>query len=124
MKWLTEPLREIADYRYLIENIQTKNTPVLATGVIDVQKTQLIYSICEELDSKALIIAYDETAAKNICNDISMLNAKALYYPAKDFIFYSADVHSSDITKQRFKAIDDLLRGEAEVEHQITCHAV
>lgn len=114
MKWLTEPLREIADYRYLIENIQTKNTPVLATGVIDVQKTQLIYSICEELNAKALIIAYDETAAKNICNDISMLNSRSLYYPAKDFIFYSADVHSSDITKQRFKAIDDLLRGEAD----------
>ena len=78
MKWLTEPLRKIADYRYLIENIQTKNTPVLATGVIDVQKTQLIYSICEELDAKALIIAYDETAAKNLCFVISLECTSAL----------------------------------------------
>ena len=42
MKWLTEPLKELEDYRYLLENIKNKNTPVLATGVIDVQKTQLI----------------------------------------------------------------------------------
>ena len=44
MKWLTEPLKELEDYRYLLENIKNKNTPVLATGVIDVQKTQLTLS--------------------------------------------------------------------------------
>ena len=42
MKWFIKPLEEIADYRYMLENIKLKNTPVLATGVIDVQKTQLI----------------------------------------------------------------------------------
>lgn len=113
MKWLTEPLTEFADYRYLLENIKSKNTPVLTTGVIDVQKTLLIYAICEHTGCNALIITDNESTAKDIYNDLSFLDDKAVYLPAKDFIFYSADVHSSDITKQRFKTIDDCLKGEA-----------
>ena len=66
MKWFIKPLEEIADYRYMLENIKSKNTPVLATGVIDVQKTQLIYSLCDELDCGALIITDSETSAKEI----------------------------------------------------------
>lgn len=112
MRWLTEPLKELADYRYLLENVKSKNTPVLATGVIDVQKTQLIYALCRETDARALIIGHDEAGAKAIYNDLAALNEKASYFPAKDVIFYSADVHSSDITRQRFKTIDELLRGE------------
>ncbi len=113
MKWLTEPLTEFADYRYLLENIKSKNTPVLTTGVIDVQKTLLIYAICEHTGCNALIITDNESTAKDIYNDLAFLDDKAVYLPAKDFIFYSADVHSSDITKQRFKTIDDCLKGEA-----------
>ena len=114
MKWLTEPLKELEDYRYLLENIKNKNTPVLATGVIDVQKTQLIYALCKEAGATALIIGHDEADAKSIYNDILSLNEKASYFPAKDVIFYSADVHSSDITRQRFKTIDELLSGETD----------
>ncbi|MEA4971756.1 MAG: transcription-repair coupling factor [Candidatus Metalachnospira sp.] len=112
MKWLTEPLTELADYRYILDNIKLKNTPVLTTGVIDVQKTQLIYSICEHTGCNALIITDNESSAKSIYNDLVFLDDRTSYYPAKDFIFYSADVHSSDITKQRFKTIDDCLKGE------------
>ncbi len=115
LKCLTEPLKEIADYRLLLQNINDKNTPVLAAGVIGAQKTQLIYALCRETGAKALVIAYDEADAKAIYNDISMMNEKAVYFPAKDFIFYSADVHSSDITRERFKAVDALIRGEADI---------
>lgn len=113
MKWFIKPLEEIADYRYMLENIKSKNTPVLATGVIDVQKTQLIYSLCEELDCGALIITDSETLAKEIHENMEFFDDRAVYLPAKDFIFYSADVHSSDITRQRFMAMDKCIKGEA-----------
>ena len=74
MRWLTEPLKELADYRYLLENVKSKNTPVLATGVIDVQKTQLIYALCRETDARALIIGHDEAGAKAIYNDLAAFN--------------------------------------------------
>ena len=113
MKWFIKPLEEIADYRYMLENIKSKNTPVLATGVIDMQKTQLIYSLCEELDCGALIITDSETSAKEIHENMEFFDDMAVYLPAKDFIFYSADVHSSDITRQRFMAMDKCIKGEA-----------
>jgi len=77
-----------------------------------VQKTQMIYSLCEHTGCNALIISDNESSAKEIYNDLIFLDDKSVHYPAKDFIFYSADVHSSDITKQRFKVIDDCLKGE------------
>ena len=115
MKWFTEPLKEMADYRGLLENIKEKNTPVLATGVIDAQKIQLIYALCQETGRTAIVISRDDASARAIYNDLAAFEEKTVFYPSKDFIFYSADVHSGDITRQRFKAMDSLMRGEAKI---------
>ena len=79
MKWFTEPLKEIADYRYLLENIKNRETPVLATGVIDVQKTQMIYALHKEIGKTSLIISHDDAAARAIYNDISSFDEKAVF---------------------------------------------
>ena len=115
MKWFTEPLKEMADYRGLLENIKEKDTPVLATGVIDAQKIQLIYALCQETGRTAIVISRDDASARAIYNDLAAFEEKTVFYPSKDFIFYSADVHSGDITRQRFKAMDSLMRGEAKI---------
>ena len=114
VKWLNEPLKEIKGYNDLIENIKKNITPVAATGVIDVQKSQIISAISKEFGRKGLIIAADETEAKAIFNDLTLFGEKAVYFPSQDFIFYSADVHSSDITKLRYQTIDMCLKNEVD----------
>ena len=50
--------------------------------------------------------------AKELVEDLKLYDHDVMYYPAKDFIFYSADVHGQAIVKERLKVIKRLLEKE------------
>ncbi len=108
---LLAPLLELDSYQKLLEQIRKGITPVLVSGVIDVQKTHLMYAIEAHLQRPIVILTYNELRAKAICEDLRFFTKNYLYYPAKDLLFYSADVHSTEINRQRFVAIEQLMMG-------------
>lgn len=112
MNALIEPLKELEGYNRLLKNISTNITPVLATGVIDVQQSHIIHAASNHLNRPALIVTSSELKAKEICDDIRFFDKEVMYYPSKDIIFYSADVQSHDIVKNRFSVINALINGE------------
>ena len=59
-----------------------------------------------------LILASNELKAKEIYEDYRFFDPKVLLYPAKDLIFFSADVHGNYLVKQRMNVIRSLLSGE------------
>ena len=92
------------NYDRLRDSIKENKTPVLATGVVDGQKTHLIAGITNDVHKSNLVITHSELKAKEIYNDLKFfLKDKVVLYPAKDIIFYWADVKSMDIIKERFK---------------------
>ncbi|WP_304507108.1 transcription-repair coupling factor [Anaerotignum sp.] len=115
MKALTEPLLELEGYQNVLEAIRKNHTPVFATGVIDVEKMHLLYSLKEHCEKPLLILTYSELRAREILEDISFFYKNAIYYPAKDILFYSADVHSTEMNRQRFATMERLLSGERPV---------
>lgn len=115
MKTLTEPLLELEGYQNVLESIRNNCTPVFATGVIDVEKTHLLFSIKEHCQRPLLILTYSELRAREILEDISFFHKNPIYYPAKDILFYSADVHSMEMNRQRFIAMERLLSGERPI---------
>ncbi|WP_352399499.1 transcription-repair coupling factor [Anaerotignum sp.] len=115
MKTLTEPLLELEGYQNVLESIRNNHTPVFATGVIDVEKAHLLFSIKEHCQRPLLILTYSELRAREILEDISFFHRNPIYYPAKDILFYSADVHSMEMNRQRFIAMERLLSGERSI---------
>lgn len=115
MKTLTEPLLELEGYQKVLEAIQKNNTPVFATGVIDVEKSHFLYSIMEHSQKPLLVLTYSELRAREILSDMSFFYKNPIYYPAKDILFYSADVHSMEMNRQRFGAVERLLSGERPI---------
>ncbi len=115
MKALFEPLLELEQYQKILQDIQQNNTPVLASGVIDVQQTHMIAGICSHLKRPAIILTYNELRAREICEDFSFFSKDVFFYPAKDLLFYSADVHSQAITCQRFCILHRYLCGERPI---------
>jgi transcription-repair coupling factor (superfamily II helicase) len=107
-----EPLLELKSYNALLQSIRKKITPVLATGVIDVQQTHMVCSLLENTKKSSLFITYSESRAKEICEDMQCFHQQAFFYPAKDILFYSADVHSKEIQRERFRILERLLLGE------------
>ena len=105
MKSLTEPLLELESYQSLLDEIRKGHTPVFATGVIDVEKNHLLYGVQEHLQRPMVILTHSEVRAKEILEDMQFFTKTGMYYPAKDILFYSADVHSMEMNRQRFLVV-------------------
>lgn len=114
MKALTAPLTRLAGFRQLLTDIAQGET-ALATGVADAAKAHLAACLREETKRPLLFLTYSELRAKEILEDLHFLTGDAAYYPAKDILFYSADVHSMETNRRRFLILERLPAGEAPV---------
>lgn len=115
MKALLDPLLELESYRHLLESIKQKQTPVFVSGVIDAQKTHLAYGLMEHTKRPLVILTHSEVRAKEILEDLRFFTKEGMYYPARDILFYSADVHSMEMNRQRFLVLERLLEGKCPV---------
>ena len=104
METLLNPLRELDEYNQLKIAVRQGATPVNVIGSMDAQRCHFIYGL-EELGEIRLIITHNELRAKEIMEDYRIYDRNIMYYPAKDLIFYSADVHGQAIVKERLKVI-------------------
>ncbi len=107
MKTWLDPLREMEEYLQLKTALGKGHTPVSAIGGIDAQKSHFIYGM-EDICDVRLIVTYNEIRAKEIVEDYQLYDRNVMYYPAKDLIFYSADVHGQALVKERLKVIQAL----------------
>lgn len=80
----------------------------LISGCIDTQKVHISSAIGQNYRFM-LVITSDEAKARNMCDDAAFFNGDAMYYPAKDAIFYSADVYGNQITGQRLRCINRII---------------
>jgi transcription-repair coupling factor (superfamily II helicase) len=110
VRTLLAPLEELEEFTQLKIALNNGDTPVNVIGSIDGQKSQLIYGLGE--GAVRLIVTYNEIRAKELLEDYRMYDRNAMYYPAKDLIFYSADVHGQAIVKERLKVIRALAEKE------------
>ncbi len=111
METLLAPLRELDEYNQLKIAVTKGNTPVSVTGSMDAQRCHFIYGM-EDICDVRLIVTHNEIRAKEILEDYRMYDRNVMYYPAKDLIFYSADVHGQAIVKERMKVIKALAEHE------------
>ena len=109
METLLAPLAEITAYRNAEEAIQKQQFPLQISGCIESQKCQWIYGLTGESLKWKVIIAANELRAREIAEDYRMFDREVMYYPAKDVIFFSADVHGNALSTQRLKVREALL---------------
>lgn len=112
MKTFVEPLKELKEYNKVAELLQNKVQPVHITGAIDSQKGHFIYSLSSEYPVK-VIITYSEMKAKEIYDDYRLFDKEVYLYPAKDVIFYSADIHGNAIVRQRLQILKKIIEKKA-----------
>lgn len=111
METLFAPLGELEEYDQLIRGIKKGEFPVQLIGCMDTQESHMIYGTGRDKRIR-LVITHNEVRAKELVEDLKLYDHDVMYYPAKDFIFYSADVHGQAIVKERLKVIKRLLEKE------------
>ena len=109
MKAFTEPLLELEEFQKIQQTL--KNSSVQVTGCIDAQKAHFIYAAGEKAKKK-LIVTYSELRAKELCENYRLFDKNVRFYPAKDLIFYSADVQGNLLVQQRIQVLQKLAEEE------------
>lgn len=115
MDCITAPLTELKEMEELNNWLKKRqkstgkrNGALFACGCIDSQKAHFMAGCGEEFAYR-LVITFSEAKAKEIYEDYKCFDENVVYYPAKDIIFYSADIHGNLIVKERMRAIKALL---------------
>ncbi len=111
MNGLVKPLENLEVFHLAKKHFQYKKTNINIAGITDSMVSHIIYGLLKE--ENKVIVTPTERMAKEIVHDLKFFQGdNVLFYPAKDLIFYSADVHSNDITRERMEVFDKILKGE------------
>ena len=111
---LERPIRELKDFEELEQDLLKGKGPVAASGCMDSQKVHLMYEAGKGKKWK-LAVTYDDTRAKEIYEDFRYFQSDVYLYPARDLLFFNADIHGNLLTKQRMTVFRHLIEGEGGV---------
>ena len=98
MNVFTEPLYGYKEFNDIKDSISLHQFPLQVTGCIDSQKCNFISALSYDYPFK-LIVTYNDVKAKEIYEDYKLYDKNVMLYPAKDIIFYSADIHGNAIVR-------------------------
>ena len=108
MKSLTAPLKQLEVLSKVTEKLNKETGVQLLTGCIDSQKTHLAFGLGEQYEKK-LIVTYSELKAKEIFEEYKLFGKEVYLYPAKDFLFFHADIQGKLLEEQRILALQALM---------------
>ncbi len=128
MQALLAPLKELAEYGSMREIVlqQTKKLTEAAqsgrqdktagccialSGCADSQKLHMIYGLGDGIPCK-VIVTYSDLKAKELYEEYKFYDRNVTLYPAKDLIFFQADIHGNQITRERICTLRRLLEGK------------
>ncbi len=109
MQALLSPLYELADFNKIKQDLRDGNGNISISGCVDAQKWHICNGLGAEYKYK-VIITFSEIHAKEIFEQNQWYDRNTYYYPAKDLIFYQADIHGNQQTKERIRIIKRLLQ--------------
>lgn len=113
---MENPLLELQEYDNLVQALKSGKGPLQVTGTLDSQKVHLMYELGEaSAFAWKLVVTYDDTRAKEIYDDFRSFTSQVWLYPAKDLLFYSADIHGNLMTRQRIAVLRRLMEGREGV---------
>lgn len=108
MKAFLTPLQGLAEFEQIKEKSKTNKGILQVSGCMESQKSHLMYGL-SGIAPYRLILAEDERRAREIYEDYKFYDRKVYSYPAKDLLFFQADIHGNLLIRQRMKVIKALL---------------
>ena len=111
MNTLLVPLKELGEYEAIRKALDKKGGKASISGCVDSQKLHMVFGTDNNYDVK-LIVTYSDMKARELLEDCRLYSRNSYFYPARDLIFYQADIHSNQLTKERIAVQRRILEGE------------
>ncbi|MCR5374531.1 MAG: transcription-repair coupling factor [Lachnospiraceae bacterium] len=97
------PLRSLLSYEIIEERRKKTGGVIQLSGSIDAVKPCLVNGLSTK--KNRLLITYSEIKARELLDEYRMYDREVMYYPAKDVLFYQADVRGNLLTTQRLSVL-------------------
>ena len=103
-----DPLPELSEYADTKEDLCKGRGPVSVSGGTDTQKAHEMAMLGKDYPLK-LVVTYSDTRAQELYDDYRYFDPEVYLYPARDLLFYSADIQGSLLTGKRLRVLKTLL---------------
>ena len=100
MKGFLQPLQDQAEVEEILKCLKENKGILQISGCMESQKAHLMYGL-SGIFPRRLILAEDERQAKAIYEDYRFYDKNIMFYPAKDLLFFQADIHGNLLIRQR-----------------------
>lgn len=111
MQALVAAFKENPGFEKLQEDVNKGVLPIHVWG-LDRRISPILMEALERNNHARLIVTYDERRAREIVDDYRFYDRNVYYYPAKDALFYYADIHSNETVRSRLEIFKRLAEGE------------
>ena len=108
MQAFTAPLTELADFETVLKKRREQKGFVQFAGCVNSQKTHMMYALSDGFTFK-IIATSSELKAKQIYEEYRFLDSNVYLYPAKDLLFYQADLRGKYLLKQRMEVFQAMI---------------
>lgn len=115
MQALLAPLMELADYEELIKNRKRETGIIQISGCVNSQKTHLMYALGDGFAYRVIVFSSEEKA-KRAFEEYRFLTEEVYLYPARDLLFYHADIKGNVLTSRRMEVLRALIEKNRETE--------
>lgn len=110
-KAMIEPMEQLQEFTLIKEELNRADKPIHIAGSLDSGQVHLANVLGDGITYK-VFVTFTEQKAKEIYEDMKFYCRNTFFYPAKDFIFFSADIHGNLTLNQRLEVIKAIHRGE------------
>ena len=114
MQALCGPLRELAEFEEICKKKMECPGMIRILGCTGSQKSHMMYALSDGCRYK-VIACSSESKAKQVYEEYRFLSRDVYLYPAKDLLFYQADLRSKELVKQRMEVIEAVLLKDSAV---------
>ena len=115
MQAFIAPLAGLAEYQEILQKRRKEKGILQIAGCVNSQKTHLMYALGDGFSYKIIVFSSEEKAQKAY-EEYRFLDSGVLYYPARDLLFYHADIKGNYLMKQRMEVIRSMVTRQKDQE--------
>jgi len=105
----SQPLQSLVEYMELKEDMKRSRGPFQAGGCLESQKAHLMGALMSQTGCSChLVVTYSDRRARELSEDLALFAENVWLYPAKDMLFYAADVQGSVTERARLSVVRQL----------------
>ena len=104
MKAFLEPLQSLEEVKRVEAQLKKGAGIQMVSGCIDSQKPHFMFGIGNNFPVK-IIVTFHEQKARELLEEYRFFEKDAVYYPAKDILFYQSDLHGNVLARERALAL-------------------